>query len=232
MIGLEVSRLLSSFGATVVAMYHQNGSTLEELSSVASSQDGRIEPLQADLRDNDAASAVVGNVLSRHGRIDALVACAGLMQRRAAMLSNRADCEDLFALNVFSTLQLCRAALRPMWRQGSGRLVLVGSRAGSHGLPGQSTYAASKAALHAYAQSLAAEVGPRRITVNVVAPGAVSSPKPGLYGAEDKEQALSAIGLGREGRPEEVAAVIAFLVSSAASYVSGAIIPVDGAARF
>ena len=117
-------------------------------------------------------------------------------------------------------------------RQNYGRVILLGSRAGEHGLPGQSVYSASKAALHAYAKSLAFEVGSKGITVNAVAPGAVAGGEQRTYTQQDEARVCESIGLRRLGKAEEIAAVIAFLAAPAASYVSGAVIPVDGAGRF
>jgi len=118
-----------------------------------------------------------------------------------------------------------------MMRACWGRLVLVGSRAGVAGLPGQAGYAASKAALQAWAASTAGEVGRHGVTVNVVAPGAVAEPTP-TYAPDEEARVLQLIGARRLATPDEVSAVVTFLASAAASYFNGVTLPVDGAARF
>ncbi|UXH76093.1 SDR family NAD(P)-dependent oxidoreductase [Roseateles amylovorans] len=247
LIGLAVCRLLLRQQAVVLALFHRHGAALDDLGATAAAMAGemagasapadtrpvgRLDTLQVDLTDPAAARTVVAQALERHGRVDALIHCAGTTLRKSALMTSRADQAALFDLNLVSATQLCREVLRPMWRQNSGRIVLVGSRAGAHGLPGQADYAATKAALEGYAKSLAGEVGRHQITVNVVAPGALVAPPGSPYSEDEQTRIQAAIGLGRVAQPEEIAAVVAFLVSPLASYVSGAVIPVDGAARF
>jgi 3-oxoacyl-[acyl-carrier protein] reductase len=136
------------------------------------------------------------------------------------------------ATNVHSAIDTARACLRPMIRQRHGRIVLFGSVAGAVGLPGHSTYAATKAALQAWASSAAGEVGGRDITVNVVAPGAIRDDTMDFHTPQERDLVLKFIGAGRFGEPHEVAAMVSFLCSPAATYVNGATIRVDGGARF
>lgn len=229
LIGLEVCRALMQGGATVAAICYENRAGLDALAATLS---GQLYIMQSDLRERDSVTTVVGAVLERHGRIDVLVYCAGQGLRKAAMLTSQADCDAINELNVNAPIQLCRHVLRPMFRQGAGRIILVGSYAGTHGLPGQAVYAASKAALHGYAASLASEVGSRGVTVNVVAPGVVAGLQNVMYSPEERDRVCASIGLGRPADPAEIASVVAFMASPAASYISGAVIPVDGGARF
>lgn len=231
-IGSAICVELLQRGATVIGLYHSHARELSALAADPISGPGSLTPLRCDLRDHAASASVVSSILERTGRIDVLVCCAGETLRKSALLCGTADIDRIFSLNFDSVVLLCRQVLRPMFRQNSGRIVLIGSRAGDHGLPGQSVYSASKAALHCFARSLAFEVGEKGITINAVAPGAVATNEQRTYGEEDALKVRQLIGLRRLAEPAEIASVVGFLVSPAASYISGAVIPVDGAARF
>lgn len=231
-IGRAVCMALARQGAEVFGVYGSRPEPVTSISEECSPAAGRITPMKCNLRDPEQISATVSSVLERTGRIDVLICSAGETLRKSSLLTGNSDAEHLFSLNFHGVTQLCRQVLRPMMRQSYGRVILLGSRAGEHGLPGQSVYSASKAALHAYAKSLAFEVGSKGITVNAVAPGAVASGEQRTYTQQDEARVCESIGLRRLGKAEEIAAVIAFLAAPAASYVSGAVIPVDGAGRF
>jgi 3-oxoacyl-[acyl-carrier protein] reductase len=232
LIGLEICRALAQQGAVVLALYHAHGETLRAMAAESFADQGSIDVFECDLRQREALAPLLADLLRRYDRIDVLICCAGKTVRKAAMLTGQADYDDLFDLNVNAPIQLARQLLRPMFRQNGGRIIFIGSHAGTQGLPGQAVYASTKAALHAYAKSLAAEVGERNITVNVVAPGVVADEHSTIYTAEEQQRVCGAIGLRRPGRSAEIASVVAFLASPAAAYISGAVIPVDGAARF
>jgi 3-oxoacyl-[acyl-carrier protein] reductase len=134
----------------------------------------------------------------------------------------------LIDVNLTSTVALVRAAVPAMQRAGAGRVVILGSVSGSRGIAGHTVYAATKAAIEGLVRSLAREAGPFGVTVNCVAPGWIESPM--LDGVDDKARRewLRRIPLGRFGQPEDVAAVVAFLLSSAAGYVTGQTWTIDG----
>lgn len=232
LIGAEICKALAEQGGTVLALYHQNAARVESLQQELDTDRGEIQPIQCDLRNREAGTSIIAGLLREHGRLDVLVCCAGETLRKSALLTSHADCDALFDLNFDSVVQLCRHALRPMFRQNGGRIILIGSRAGEHGMAGQSVYAASKAALHAYAKSLAFEVGEKNITVNAVAPGVVAGAENSVYSAADEARVRELIGLRRPAHAREIASVVSFLASPAAAYISGAVLAVDGAARF
>lgn len=231
-VGRAICSTLADQGADVFALYLRHRDPLDALAEQRGERLGRVMPWRCDLSDPEEVSAVLRAILEHAKRVDVLVCCAGQALRRPALLTQRLDAEQLFALNVLGVADLCRQVLRPMLRQNEGRIILIGSRAGTHGMPGQAVYSASKAALHAYAKSLAFEVGEKGITVNAVAPGAIAGGGEGVYTLEDEDRVRQSIGLKRLGQASEIASVVAFLASPAASYVSGAVIPVDGAGRF
>jgi 3-oxoacyl-[acyl-carrier protein] reductase len=231
-IGSACCRELAAAGATVVAGYHANEAAATALAAGIEAAGGCCLPVPADLRDPAGPARLVEEALGRYGRVDVCVAAAGMRLRRLALGTDAAAVADLLAVNLQSALGLAKACLRPMLRARYGRIVLFGSRAGVSGLPGHAAYAATKGALQPWAASVAGELGGHGITVNVVAPGAIRAEQTDYHSVEEQELVLKFIGAGRFGEPEEVAAVVGFLASPAASYVSGSTVTVDGGARF
>jgi 3-oxoacyl-[acyl-carrier protein] reductase len=231
-IGSACARDLAAAGATVIAGYHSNPESATALAKGITEAGGVCVPMQADLSDPEGPDALVRAVLEEFGRIDVLVAAAGLRLRRPAVVTDPAAGRAQMATNLHSAIDTARACLRPMIRARYGRIVLFGSVAGAVGLPGHSTYAATKAALQAWAASASGEVGGRDITINVVAPGAIRQDTMDFHTPQERELVLKFIGAGRFGEPEEVAAMVSFLSSPAASYVNGATVRIDGGARF
>lgn len=227
-IGEQVCRLLLESGAAVIALYNSNPSPLAGLAD----RFPALETRKVNLLDSAHTAEALRDILKGWPRIDALIACAGKTLRKPAMLVSEEEETDLLRLNFLASVQLAKAVLRPMFRQGGGSVVFVGSRAGAQGLAGQAVYAGAKGALESYAKSLAQEVGGKGIRVNVVAPGAVKDLKSGTYSEEESDWVAGRIALNRLADPEEIAAVTVFLTSEAARYVTGATIAVDGGGRF
>ncbi|MER5307654.1 SDR family oxidoreductase [Streptomyces sp. NPDC002773] len=230
-IGGACARQLAELGADVVAGYHSGEDRISKLAAQVEEAGGTLLPVRADLSAPDGPARLVSAALDRFGRIDGLVAAAGLRTRRLAMATDADTLTELVDVNLAGSVNLAKACLKPMMRARYGRIVLFGSRAGTSGLPGHSAYAATKGALQPWAASLAGEVGKHGITVNVVAPGAIRAEVMD-FSPEERDLVLKFIGAGRLGEPEEVAAAVSFLLSPAASYVNGNTLVVDGGARF
>lgn len=213
-IGLAVAQRLREDGWTVVV-----GSR----SGVA--PDG-LEAVALDVSDPASIEAAFEAIEERHGAVTLLVANAGVTRDTLLMRMSDDDIDDVLQTNLAGSIRLARRALKGMLRARAGSIVLMGSVVGMLGSGGQVNYAASKAGLIGAARSLAREVGSRGIRVNVIAPGFVETDMTAELDEAQRSAILGSIPLGRYAQPAEVAEVVSFL--STASYVTGAVIPVDG----
>jgi 3-oxoacyl-[acyl-carrier protein] reductase len=153
---------------------------------------------------------------------------AGTTRDNLLVLMKEDDWDFIISTNLKSVFNMSKAVLRPMLRQKYGRIVNMSSVAGVAGNPGQTNYAASKAGIIGFTQSMAKEYGNRNITVNAVAPGFIPTDLTSTLPADIKAQMIKLTSLGRFGTSEEVAQAVAFLVSDAASYITGQVLRIDG----
>lgn len=177
---------------------------------------------QADV---DAAFAAVEE---KFGAVQVLVANAGITKDLLLLRMNEIDFTSVIDANLTGAYRVCKRAIQGMLRARSGRVIFMSSVVGLLGSAGQANYAASKAGLVGLARSLARELGSRSITVNVVAPGPVETDMTAALTDEQRTKMIDAVPLGRTATPQEIAAVVAFLASQDAGYITGAVIPVDG----
>jgi 3-oxoacyl-[acyl-carrier protein] reductase len=182
-----------------------------------------------DIRDSAAVDAGVAKLVEELGGCDSVVANAGVVDtiHRAERFPEEAWQKDI-ETNLAGPFHLVRAAFDPLKQSGDGRVVLVSSASAETGLPGQVAYTASKAGVVGMARTLAAEWGRYGIRCNVVMPGLIGTPKVLALPDAVKDAMSAALPLGRIGETTELAATIAFLLSPAAAYITGAVIRVDG----
>ena len=225
-IGRRIALALAGLGARVVASGRE-GHAQGVVQEIAASG-GTAAAASVDVTDQVSVAAMVDLALDRFGRVDVLVNNAGIARDQLVLRMKREDWDAVLATNLTGAFTCVQAAIRPMLKQRSGRIVCISSVVGLMGNAGQANYAASKAGLMGFARALAREVGSRGITVNVVAPGYVDTDMTRLVPSEAREALMAQIPAGRLGTPADVAAAVCFLASDEASYITGQVLGVNG----
>jgi NAD(P)-dependent dehydrogenase (short-subunit alcohol dehydrogenase family) len=227
-IGAAVVDTLARQGCDVVFTYRSEPDGVEQqLAGLrATWPDAAFSARTLDLADKDAVDAFAAD-MENEPPYAVLVQVGGMTYDALAALMDQDAAERVMQVNVWSFARLARAAVRPMTRARDGRIVVIGSVIGQQASPGNAAYGASKAALLGYVRTLAIETARRGVTVNYVAPGFVDTDMLAPFAAH-RAATEGRIPAGRYATPEEIAAVVGFLTSPEAAYVTGAVIPVDG----
>lgn len=227
-IGRAVVELLADAGANVAFTFRSSVDEAKVLSSQIESKGVKALSIQSDAADFEAAGAAVQQVIDTWETLDVLVNNAGVTRDGLLLRIGEQDWDAVIQTNLKSVFNFCKAAYRPMMKQRSGKIINMASIVGVVGNPGQTNYAASKAGIIGFSKSLAKELGSRGITVNVVAPGFVATDMTENLSEQAREAMLGSVPLGRPATADDVAAAVLFLASSAADYITGHVLHVDG----
>jgi 3-oxoacyl-[acyl-carrier protein] reductase len=215
-IGLAIARAFAEQGDKVAVTHRGSGAP-----------DG-LFGVRCDVTDAAQIDAAFDEVAEANGPVEVLVSNAGVTDDTLLLRMSEEQFTRVLDANLVGAFRVAAKAARGMLRARWGRMVFVSSVVGLSGAAGQSNYAASKAGLVGFARSVARELGSRQITANVVAPGFVATDMTAVLTEARRAEIERQIPLGRQARPEEVAAAVTWLASDAAAYVTGAVIPVDG----
>ena len=226
-IGRAVAVRLAGEGIPVIVNYTSNQAKAEETVAVIASAGGTAELLRFDVSDTEAVDAALEGWEAAHpdDYIGILVNNAGIRQDSLMIFMQNAQWNSVLDTTLGGFFNVTRRVLKSMLTRRYGRIINISSLSGLKGLPGQSNYSAAKAGLIGATKALAQEVAPRKVTVNCVAPGFISTD---MTADLDEKELRKMIPAGRFGKPEEVAALVAFLASEEAAYITGQTVSVNG----
>jgi 3-oxoacyl-[acyl-carrier protein] reductase len=228
-IGRAIAVRLAREGAAVLVNYKANRQAAEEAARLVGETGAPASIVQADVAVPEDAERLVKQALEfGAGRLDILVNNAGITRDNLLLRMSLEEWDAVLDLNLRGAFLVTKAAMRPMMKQRDGRVVNIASIAGLTGNAGQANYSAAKAGLIAFTRSVAREMASRNITANAVAPGLIPTELTAPLPQSVKDAMLALIPLGRFGAVEDVAAVVAFLASDDAAYITGQVIVVDG----
>ena len=226
-IGKVIAQVFANAGAHVVCVARSEDA-IKSLADEINTNGGSASHVACDISDGDAFSSMISGTAKEKRRLDILVNNAGINQDNLLMRMKEEQWDTVLNINLKGAFHGMKAAVRPMMKNRSGRIINITSIVGLTGNPGQANYAASKAGLIGLSQSVAKEVATRGITVNCIAPGWIGTDMTDELSEEVKEEFLSRIPANRIGSPEDIAHAALFLASDEASYITGQTITVDG----
>lgn len=229
-IGATIARCFAKNGANIVLNSRSPSTSLHDTAQEVARLGGQAVMSVGDVSDASYVQQMVAVALREFGTVDILVNNAGLIKDRPLLFMKESDWDDVLATNLSGAFHCTKAAIKPMIKQRSGRVINIASITALAGRPGQTNYGAAKAGLIGFTKSLAREVAPHNILVNAAVVGVIDTRMTRQIPRDTLKEISAMVPLGRIGQPEEVANVCLFLASDMASYVTGTTINVSGGA--
>lgn len=227
-IGEAIVRRLCAEGAHVFATYNSHPERAEVIASEIMEAGGLVSFLPVNVSSEESVKGFIEAVVIKGGRLDALINNAGITRDGLIMRMSAKDWQDVIDTDLGGVFYACKAAARPMMSQRAGRIINIGSIVGLQGNAGQVNYSSAKAGLVGLTKSLARELSSRNVFVNCIAPGFVETDMTNKLTEEQKASFFGNIPMKRAARPDEIASVVSFFLSSASSYITGQVLNVDG----
>lgn len=227
-IGRAVVLRLAQDGFDVGFCYRSGEDAAAQVAKETRVHGVRALPVRADVTSAEEMRGLVARVEEELGPIDVVVTSAGVTRDGPLVLVGESDWDEVLRTNLDGVHHLCRAAVFGMMKRRSGCMITMSSVSGIYGNPGQTGYSASKAGIIGFTRALAKEVGSRGVRANVVAPGLIDTDMADELDEDARRRLLDATALGRLGRPEEVAELVAFLASDRAAYITGSVVEIHG----
>lgn len=227
-IGKSIAKDLASKGAFVIINYASNEQAAQGVKDEIESKGGKCEIRGFDVSSYSQVNDEIDSIVKDHGELNFLVNNAGITRDTLLMRMKEEDWDAVINVNLKGVFNCTKAASKYMVKQKSGRIVNISSVVGEMGNPGQSNYSATKAGIIGFTKSVSRELASRNITVNSIAPGFIETDITSGLSDKVKEYYLGQIPLSRFGSPEDVSGVVSFLLSDAASYITGEVIRVNG----
>ncbi|MBO5159342.1 MAG: 3-oxoacyl-[acyl-carrier-protein] reductase [Lachnospiraceae bacterium] len=227
-IGRATAVRLAKMGMDIVFTYNSGSEAAEETKALCEAEGARVLAVQADVSKSENCDELVAKTLEFCGRIDVLVNNAGITRDGLIIRMTDEQFDQVIDTNLNGAFYMMRAVSKQMMKQRCGRIINISSVVGVMGNAGQVNYAASKAGIIGMTKSLARELASRKVTVNAIAPGMIATDMTAVMSDKAKEAMKAAIPVGEMGKPEDIAAAVAFLASEDAGYITGQVICVDG----
>ena len=223
-IGAAIASALTQAGAKVIGTATTEKGAALITENLISQGRGAI----LDITNTESSLALISDILTQENTLDIVINNAGITNDNLLARMKESDWNDVINANLNGTYRICKLALKTMMKQRYGRIINISSVVGLTGNPGQTNYAASKAGVIGFTKSLAREVGSRNITANIIAPGLIQTDMTDALTSEQAEKMLAQVPLKRFGQVEEIAAMVVYLASDSASYITGETINING----
>lgn len=226
-IGTAICKALAQAGHIVITTYSRPGKETAWLADMKE-QGFDVHAYQCDVTDFDACSALIAKIQSEVGPVDVLVNNAGITRDGVLRKMDKTSWDAVMSTNLDSVFNMTRPLIEGMCERGFGRIISISSINGQKGQLGQTNYSAAKAGMHGFSMALAQEVARKGVTVNTVSPGYIGTDMVMAVPAEVREKIVAQIPLGRLGKPEEIAGLVAYLASDLAGFMTGADLAMNG----